>query len=153
MREKSVEKALAEQKQGIKAKAVYQLKHKSEQGRKSTVEHVLLPGYVFFQSETDFKSDDFIRVPHMIRVLRNQDRSWWLEGQNEEFARFVFNHDGVIGLSKARKVGDHVTILSGPLKEMSGNIVKIDRHNRNGQVEFQFDGRVWKVWLPFVLVE
>jgi transcription antitermination factor NusG len=152
-REKSVAKALEEQHTGVKAIALTQMKHKSEQGRKRTVEHILMPGYVFFQSTTDIPTYDSIRVHYMIKLLKYVDGSWQLKGRDEEFARFAFENQGVIGVSQARKIGDRVTIISGPLKEMSGNILKIDRHNRNGQVEFRFDERVWKVWLPFELVD
>ena len=54
---------------------------------------------------------------------------------------------------EARKIGDKVTITSGPLKTLEGYIVKVDRHNRNGQVAIQFDDRVWKVWLAFEILE
>ena len=151
-REKTVARALEEQFPEVKATTASQIKHKSEQGRKYTVEHILLPGYVFFRSQAELPANPF-HMHNIIRLLKNSEGSWQLMGRDEQFARFVFEYDGVIGLSQARKAGDKVKILSGPLKELEGYIIKVDRRARNGQVEFRFDDRVWKVWLAFELME
>jgi len=151
-REKSVALALEELSLGIKATAVSQLKHKSELGRKFTELSVLLPGYVFFQSEVDFPTDA-IHVPNVIRLLKNIEGTWHLRGSDRSFAEFVFEHNGILGLSKVRNLGEKVTITDGPLKSMEGKIIKIDRRNRNGLVELQFDDRIWRVWLAFEYVE
>lgn len=150
-REKAVARALEEQFPGLKATAVSQIKHKSEKGRKFSIEQVLLPGYVFFQSTNN--SNDFFHIQNVIRVLKNSEGSWQLYGTDASFAHFVFEREGFIGISKARQVGDKVKICEGPLKDLEGCIVKIDRRSRNGQVEFRFDDRVWRVWLAFEMVE
>jgi len=151
-REKSVAKSLEEQYPGLKATAVSQTKHRSEQGRKYTVDQILLPGYVFFHTELESLTEP-IRVQDVIRLLKNPKGSWRLMESDARFAEFVFEHNGTIGLSKVRNVGDKVIVVEGPLKEMQGYITKIDRHRRNALVEFRFDDRVWKAWLAFELVE
>jgi len=151
-REKLVAQALEELYQGLKATAVSQIKHRSQQGRKYTEEQILLPGYVLFRSEADIPAES-IRFQNVIKLLRNLEGSWHLRGSDRSFAEFVFEHNGVLGLSQARNLGDRVTMTDGPLKAMQGNIVKIDRRNRNGLVEFSFDDRVWRVWLAFELVD
>ena len=151
-REKAVAQMLERQYAGLQATVVSQIKHKSERGRKYTVEHTLLPGYVFFRSQAELSIDP-LRIQNVIRLLKNLEGLWQLTGRDEQFAQFVFEHDGIVGLSQARKIGDKVSITSGPLKELEGYIVKIDRHNRNGLVEFRFDERVWKVWLAFEILE
>ena len=151
-REKSVAKALEEWFPGLRATAVSRIKNRSEQGRKYTEEQILLPGYVFFRTETEFLNEP-IRVQDVIRLLKNPQESWRLIGSDARFAEFVFQHDGILELSKVRNLGDTVKVIEGPLKEMEGQIVKIDRHRRSGLVEFQFDDHLWKTWLAFEFVE
>jgi len=150
-REKSVVQALEEQYPGLRATAVSQIKHRSEQGRKYTEESILLPGYVFFRSEIE--PINAFHVQDAIRLLKSSDGAWQLRNSDLRFVEFVFEHGGIIGFSKVRNVGDHVKIIDGPLKAMEGQIVKIDRRNRNGLVEFRFDDRVWRIWLAFEVVE
>ena len=151
-REKAVARAMEERCPGLTATAASQIKHKSEQGRKYTVEHILLPGYVFFMAEAELLPNLF-PIQDALRLLTNPGGSWQLADTDARFARFVLDHNGVIGLSRARYVGDKVKITDGPLKAMEGHIIKIDRRSRNGLVEFRFDERVWKVWLAFEMVE
>lgn len=152
--ERLVAQGLAAKYQKLETLVVLQIKHKSLQGVKSTQEHILLPGYVFFQVLGEAPSFFDIRsIQGVIGLLRDFSGEWRLADQDRRFARWAFAHGGVIGLSKAYTVGDKVRILSGPLKDYEGSIVKIDRRSRNGQIKIRFDGRVWKVWLAFELVE
>ena len=147
-RESLVVQTLEEQHPGLKATAVLQIKHKKEQGKKFTVKHTLFPGYVFFKSQMEVPVESF-HIQNVIRLLRNSMGSWQLSGMDERFARFIFEHDGILELSQARKIGDKVKVISGPLKELEGYIIKIDRRSGNGQVEFRFVDHAWKVWLAF----
>jgi len=144
--------ALTMHNEGLSATAVSQTKHRSVQGRKFTEDAILLPGYVFFRTDREIEAQR-LRVPDVLRLLTNPEGTWRLTGEDLRFAQMVFEHGGVLGLSKARKVGDRVQIQSGPLKDMEGAIVKIDRHSRNGKVEFRFDNSVLSVWLAFEMVE
>jgi hypothetical protein len=84
-----------------------------------------------------------------LKLLRSHEGEWPLRGADKNFAQLVFKNNGTLGVSKARRIGDKVHMHSGPLKDMEGKIIRIDKHSRNGQVEFNFDNLVWKVWLAF----
>lgn len=128
-----------------------QVQHRSVQGRKFTVEHPLLPGYVFFQANNQLEIGQVKRTDHVLRLLSYQD-GWALQGRDLDFAVWIFNHDGLLGMSKVYRTGDRVVITDGPLKELEGTIEKLDRHNRNGLVSLDFDGKRIKVWLAFEYV-
>lgn len=153
--ERFVAYALSEKYEGVEATAVTQIKHKSLNGTKSTEEHILLPGYVFFRTRDQAPPFYDIHYIHgVIRLLRGASGQWWLLDDDCRFAHWVFDNGGQIGLSKAAySVGDKVRILSGPLKDYEGNLIKIDRRSRNGQIEIRFDERVWRIWLAFEFVD
>ena len=154
--EQSVAHAIMTLFPGLYATSVRQIKHQSTNGVKSLKEHILLPGYVFISVPFDIigvNLYDCGRLPDVYRLLTDGEGHWELQGTDEAFARWIINNKGMIGLSQAYMAGDKVQLLSGPLKEREGNIVKIDRRGRNGLIEFVFDGRARRVWLAFEFTE
>lgn len=138
---------------GLRVTAAYQEKFKSVKGVKSVVKALMLPGYVFFEADTD---EEFLsRFPRIgiIRVLTNDEKDWRLKGDDYEFARWLFSNDGLLGFSTAYREGDQIRFLSGPLKDMEGMICRVDKRGHSGQVAVKFDGREVKLWLGFNLVE
>lgn len=89
----------------------------------------------------------------VIRVLAMDNGRWRLQGDDERFARWVFQHDGLLGFSQAYKENDEIRIISGPLKEMEGKIKRVDKRGMSGQVVLSFHGKEIPVWLGFELVE
>ena len=69
------------------------------------------------------------------------------------FARWLLGYDGLLSFSQAHREGDSIRILRGPLKDMEGRIVRVDKRGRSGQVLLNFNGREIAVWLGFELVE
>lgn len=53
------------------------------------------------------------------------------------------NH--VISMSEGYITGDKLKIIAGPLKDMEGKIVKIDRHKRCALIEIDFLGGIRKL--------
>lgn len=151
------EKFVAEQIQTacpqIRATPMRQEKYRTHQGKKSRIEAVVLPGYVFLESPVE--SDLFQCLPkdYVIRLLTTDSGVWQLHGEDERFARWVLKYDGLLQFSKACKVGDRIRIISGPLKDMEGRIARIDKRGRSGQVVLTFNGRNIPVWLGFELID
>ena len=54
---------------------------------------------------------------------------------------------------EAHKIGEKIVIVEGPLKDLEGQITRIDKRNRSGQVTVQFAGRQQKIWLGFDIVK
>ena len=154
--EQSVARAIMRLYPALYAQPVRQVKHQSVKGIKTLKEHMLLPGYVFISVPRDDSGINLYncaRLPDVYRLLTDSEGHWALWGSDERFARWVINNRGIIGLSRAYKAGDKVRMLSGPLKEMEGNIIKIDRRGRNGLIEVTFDGHTKQFWLAFEYTE
>lgn len=152
-REAAVARALEQQYPGLEAVRLTQVKHRSVNGVKSTREQVIFPGYVFFRVPSeDVFTGAVHRIADVLRLLAAPGGDWALAGTDARFAQWVFENKGIVGMSEAHKVGDKVVVHSGPLKALEGQVLKVDRRSRNELVAFQFDDRVWKIWLGYEVV-
>lgn len=130
---------------------VMQQQHRSQNGVKSLINKLMLPGYLFLYSDEPPPFDRILRIEQIYRFLRyDGSYSFLLSGDDKSFANWLYNHDGLFGVSKAISVGDETRIIEGPLKDHVGTVHKIDRHNRNICLSITFDSATRLVWLPFV---
>lgn len=126
--------------------------YRSVNGIRHTERQRLMPGYLFFRAQ-ELPPPELIRkIPGFIRTLRYQSGEWELSGSDRSFAEYVFEKNGLFGVSKACKIGDRIRLIDGPLKDYEGAILKLDRHRKNGLVELSCHGRSFRVWLPFDIV-
>lgn len=136
----------------VRAITMRKTKYRTCEKVKRTEEAIVLPSYVFFQAPSysepalDFPRENIIRILTM-------DNNWRLHGADEQFVRWLFRYDGLLGLSKAYREGSRIRIASGPLKDMEGKIRRVDKRGLSGQVFLSFDGREIPVWLSFELIE
>lgn len=152
-REKAVAERIERVCPHIRATPAFQEKHKSKDGRKSRIKTVMLPGYVFFEAPDDIEAAGSLPMTDVIRILKGSGEDWQLAGEDEAFARWLFAYDGCLVFSKAYQEGDHIRILSGPLKDMEGYIVRVDRRGRSGQVVMRICQREIRLWLGFELID
>ena len=137
----------------VKAFVAKQEQFHSQQGVKSKVEKVLMPGYVFFHSPPEEDIEALIPRDHLIRILTTDDGVWQLYGEDERFVRWLWQYGGTLGFSKAMKEGTRIKIISGPMKDLEGKIRKVDKRGRSGQVALEFCGKTTLVWLCFDLID
>lgn len=138
---------------GVRATAVRQVKRRSVNGSTSLITQVAFPGYVFLEAEPGNEYIFRIRGDSAARLLTSRDHNWRLYGPDERFARWIFSLNGLISLSKAYREGDRVKVVSGPLKDLEGSILRVDKRNQSGQVALMFHNRLVKAWLGFEFVE
>ena len=70
-----------------------------------------------------------------------------------EFMDWIKKNNGIIEMSSAVKVGSMIEFVSGPLKDMNGKIIKINRSRRQVQVSFGSEnGIISKVWCSMEFV-
>ena len=100
----------------------------------------LLPGYVFVYSEDELPFDLRHKTRDLYMVLQYERGIRTLTGPDEEYAMWLLRHEGVIEPSKVLSVGSAITVLSGPMTDFGGKIVRLDKHKRRAWVEFEFDG-------------
>lgn len=132
------------------ATPLQKISHVSKNGIKSTVIKPVLNGYVFLyiSNEVDPK---LILADHAsaYRLLGKKDQLGKLYSTDLEYANWVLEIDGLIGISQAKKENGLVKIISGPLKDMEGKILLYSKKNRNCKVRIEFAQQMMDVWLPF----
>lgn len=120
----------------------------------------ILKGYVIIA--TDYKLTEiagFIRnmSSSSYGLVRNADRTYILRGSDMTYAAWIASFDGVITESKVRiskniKEGTKITVIDGPMKDLQGRIVRINKRTRC-LVEIPFLGELKKINLPINIVE
>lgn len=112
----------------------------------------LIPGYVFFESDSEPAWMELRQSEYIFYPLRYADNQARLRGKDLEFVRWLKRHDGAIGISKAMQAGNRVRILDGPLKEYEGRITKINKRQKCAEIEIGAETIVRKVWLNYEIV-
>jgi transcription antitermination factor NusG len=75
-----------------------------------------------------------------------------LRGNDLDFIKWLNGHNGVIEISKAVEIGTKIKILEGPLKELEGNIVKINKRQKCVCVKIEGEGIKNTIWLSYEFV-
>lgn len=113
----------------------------------------LLPGYIFACSTTQLDIRRVCDLPHIQKVLRYPDGSAALYGRDRVFASWLMEHNGIVGVSSAIMEGDRVKVISGPLKDLEGMIVKVDKRKQIAKVAFTTCGSIKHFWLSFEILQ
>lgn len=110
----------------------------------------LFPGYLFFRVEDpDIPVWKLESTANVLRLLKYDDDTWVLNGDDADLAAELFRHDGVIGFSKARMVDGRLKIIDGFLKPYENKIIKVDKRHRVANVELMINHRPLNVWLGY----
>lgn len=152
-KELDVAKCMEEFCQSVRAKPIQISKRFTNKGVTTILNEVVLNGYVFFQAPAQTRAIEMLQQFRGIYVLTYSDGDWRLFGEDKSYAKWIFKYDGILQLSRAHQIGDRISIIDGPLKDLEGQITKIDRRNKSGQVTVNFAGKEHKIWLGFDLVK
>lgn len=134
----------------IDALPIFQEAHRSVNGEKSTARRVMLPGYVFLFSRLPIPWRNILGMQNNIRFLSYGDgEEPDLRGDDLLFAKWAFHYGGVFGVSDAVREGSCLRIVQGPLKDLIGTVIRVDRYNRNVCLNIFFSGIPRTVWMPF----
>ncbi|NSJ55772.1 antiterminator LoaP [Enterocloster clostridioformis] len=115
--------------------------------------HALFPGYVFFVTE---KVDELFRelkkLPEFTKILGDGMEFIPLKEKERGFLQEMADREHIIQMSEGYIVGDKVIIISGPMKEIKGEIIYVDRHKRLAVVRMEMFGRQMDVKMGVEIV-
>ena len=115
---------------GVNAIAPVRILKERNRGVTKEVKKPLMQGYVFIFSDIKIEPRLISSVEDVIKLLRYQNGEYELLGPDLEYAEFISSNNGVIGISDIICVGKEVKVVSGPLEEYKGTIVKLDRRKQ-----------------------
>ena len=113
-----------------------------------------LPGYVFVCSEAPIENFVEIRMMEgVIRCLGQRDEGYRLQGDDLKFAKMLYDHNGVLGIMKTYREGDRVKLVKNMLGDFDAQIVKLDPRKGRAQLQYDFDGSSYKVWVGYDMID
>lgn len=126
--------------QGICAIAPVRILKERRGGIESQVRRPLLPGYVLIYANECLQPGLMHAVEHVLRLLCYPGGEYELHGGDLAYADFVYGNHGVIGISDILCEGKEAKILSGPLEDCKGTIVRLDHRKQRVWMRVYFDG-------------
>lgn len=132
---------------------------KKYEGSWREVTEKLFPGYVFlFSKQPQLLYDELKQIPALTKLLGSCEEYFTPLSEDDMKLLKKMNWDGqeepVVGLSKAAVLENReIKILSGPLKNLEGQIQKINLHKRIAVVETEFMGNCARIHLGIEIVD
>jgi transcriptional antiterminator NusG len=118
------------QEAGVRAIAPVRILKERCRGVVKKVSKPLMQGYIFIFSELKIDPGMLSPVQDVIKLLRYQNGEYELLGPDLEYAEFISANNGIIGISDVICEGREVKVLSGPLEDYKGTIIKLDRRKQ-----------------------
>jgi hypothetical protein len=125
---------------GIKAIAPVRIIKERNRGVVNQVRKPLLPGYVLIYSNECLQPSLMRSVDALLKLLSYPGGEYELKGEDLAYADFVYRNQGVIGISTILCEGKEAKVLSGPLEDCKGTIVRLDKRKQRVWMRMRFDG-------------
>ncbi len=125
---------------GICAIAPVRILKERKRGVVNQTRKPLLPGYVMIFSDECVRPSMLRPVDNVIGLLCYPGGEYELKGGDLAYANFIYGNRGVIGVSDILCEGKEVKVISGPLAECEGTIVRLDQRKQRVWMRIWFDG-------------
>jgi transcriptional antiterminator NusG len=112
----------------------------------------VIPGYVFFENDNalDILSwREICNVEYIYFPLKYPDNEKALRGKDLEFVNWLKNNNGIIKISKVIEIGTKIKVMDGPLKDLDGKIIKINKKQKCAAIKLDGEGLNHIIWLSF----
>lgn len=131
----------------VEAVAPTRLRRKTVAGRAVEDQVQLLPGYLFFRTESDESLPLLTRITYVLKLLEYDNLSWELTSGDREFAEFLFDNDLL--------QSPHVTFSNGKLHFEDGflyrhddAVLRVNRRKKTAEVRLKIDQLAF--WIGYI---
>lgn len=115
-------------------------------GKLHEVIRVIFPGYILAQGEITKEIYPKIRnIPGLVKILGDNSLPYRIEPYEMEIISQLIEDDEIIGYSSLLEQNGKVTVLNGPMMNLEGNIISIDKRKGRAKVLLSFCGKECKV--------
>lgn len=129
-------------------------KFKPSGGKLTIKELCLLPGYVFFETDEELDVRSINTMQNVIKLLQYDDGEYRLRGADIEFVEWIKRNNGTIEPTKVIKEGTKIRFVEGPLCELNGRVLKVNKSRRQVQIELNnANGLLSTIWCAIEYVE
>ena len=122
----------------VEAVAPTRTRRKTVAGKVVEDQVQLLPGYLFFRTESNEPLSRLTRITNVLKLLEYDNLSWELTGGDREFAEFLFDNDLL--------QPPHVTFIDGKLLFENGflyrrddAVLRVNRRKKTAKVRLGID--------------
>ena len=112
----------------------------------------IIPWYVFFKNNCEPDWNEICKNKYIYYPLQYSDKCKSLKENDLLFIKWLERYNGRIKISKAIINGNKIKILEGPLKDLEGNIVKINKKQKCASVRIEGEGIKNTIWLSYEII-
>ena len=139
---------------GRNAFSPFTVRNKPDAGVLRRTKARLLPGYVFFDADEMPDWDAVQRYSGVLKVLRYEDGTCALRGEDLAFVKWLKRYGGVVDVSQVVKIGTKISFVGGPLVGMDAKVLKVNKGRRQVQIALG-DGEAFfhNIWCSIEYIE
>ena len=139
---------------GYEAFSPLAVRNKPEAGGLKRTKARLLPGYVFFDAEEEPDWETIRRCSGVLKVLRYEDGSSALRGDDLSFVKWLRQYEGLVDVSQVIKVGTKIAFVGGPLVGMEAKVLKVNKSRKTVQIALGDGEALFRnIWCSIEYVE
>lgn len=131
----------------VEAVAPTRTRRKTVAGKAIEDQTQLLPGYIFFRTETDEQVPQLTHITNVLKLLEYDNLSWELTGGDREFAEFLFGNDLL--------QPPHVSFIDGKLHFEDGflyghddAVLRVNRRKKTAEIRLVIDRLAF--WIGYI---
>lgn len=131
----------------VEAVAPTRTRRKTVAGKTIEDQVQMLPGYLFFRTESDEPLPQLTRITNVLKLLESDNLSWELTDGDREFAEFLFDNDLL--------QPPHVTFINGKLHFEDGflygyddAVLRVNRRKKTAEVRLGIERLAF--WIGYI---
>ncbi len=132
---------------GIEAIAPIRTRRKTVAGKAIEDQVQLLPGYIFFRTETDEQPTQLTHITHVLKLLEYDNLNWKLTGNDREFAEFLFDNE-LLQSPRVTFIDGKLHFEDSFLYGHDDAVVRVNRRKQTVEVRLEIDKLAF--WIGYV---
>ena len=107
----------------------------------------LLPGYIFFRTDSDEQIPRLTRITNVLKLLEYDNLSWKLTGDDKEFAEFLFDND-LLQPPRVTFIDGRLHFEDGFLYGHDDAVLRVNRRKKTAEIKLGIDRLVF--WISYI---
>ena len=131
----------------VEAAAPTRTRRKTVAGKPVEDQAQLLPGYIFFRTDSDEPIPLLTRITNVLKLLEYDNLSWELTGSDREFAEFLFDND-LLQPPHATFIDGRLHFEDGFLYRHDDAVLRVKRRKKTAEVRLEIDQLAF--WIGYI---